>query len=891
MSGQDDELLQEFLVESYENLDRLDGEFVALEDEPGSKEILSSIFRTIHTIKGTCGFLGFSHLGGVTHVGENLLSDLREGLLSYTDEIADGLLRLVDAVREMLAHIEANGAEKEDEYPDLVALLKALQENPAHVAPELHKEAETQAEPGETIDNPQEEVEEAAPSTGEQTAPRSSIAASNIRIQVEQLDKLMNLAGELVLARNQILQMAVNSQNNTMSETAQRLNIITSELQEGIMKIRMQPIGTLWNKFPRVVRDLAKHCHKQIRLQMDGKNTELDKTILEAVKDPLTHLIRNAVDHGIELPDTREASGKPKEGTLLVRAFHESGQVNIEIIDDGAGINPGKIKNKAIHNGLISQDQAASMTDRQALHLIFHAGLSTAEKVTDVSGRGVGMDVVKTNIERIGGTIEVASELGLGTTIRIRIPLTLAIIPALIVTSAGDRYAIPQVSLVELVRLDGEEAVRGIENLHGSPVYRLRGELLPLVFLDEELGMQVEAANDSLRNIVVVRADDRQFGLVVDDVNDTEEIVVKPLDKQIKDVTVYAGTTILGDGKVALIVDVMGLAERASVITEERHDTGLGVDLENGQLSDEAETYLIFSVCEDHSVAVPLSDVSRLEEFDSTSIEHMREFEVVQYRGEIMPLVRVSSILGLPEDEMDMVQVIVHVLDGQSVGLIVQSITDITEVQDPITRTFGEGTLSKAIVIDDRVTELLDVATIVQRVVSSYGAQKKKVIDTEHEVNDDDISQQFCTFYVGDLFFGVDVMHVQEVLRYQKMTQVPLTSDIVHGLINLRGQTVTALDIRSRLHLPARPAITDESDESQLPMNVVLRSADGVVSVLVDRIGDVLKVDSAQRGKMPATVESHIREVIKDVYKLPNALLLALDIEQLVAVDNHAMAA
>lgn len=352
-----------------------------------------------------------------------------------------------------------------------------------------------------------------------------ALSSGNIRVDVGQLDKLMNLVQELVLARNQILQFSTSQKDSAFLNTTQRLNLITTELQEGVMKARMQPIDNVWNKFPRVVRDLTIACGKQVSVEMEGKDTELDKTIIEAIKDPLTHLIRNSIDHGIETPKERVAAGKPTEGRLFLRAFHEGGQVNIEISDDGAGINVDRVKRKAVERGLITPEQASRMSEREAVNLIFLPGFSTAEKVTNVSGRGVGMDVVKTNIEKTGGMVDVQNAQGQGTTIRINIPLTLAIIPALIVTSGGDRYAIPQISLLKLVRLEGDEATKGIEMIHGAPVYRLRGRLLPLVYLNKELG--TAAAEDGstpkndVSNIVVLQADGNQFGLIVDEVNDT----------------------------------------------------------------------------------------------------------------------------------------------------------------------------------------------------------------------------------------------------------------------------------------------------------------------------------------------------------------------------------
>ncbi|MGA2985294.1 MAG: chemotaxis protein CheW [Terriglobia bacterium] len=931
--GDMDDIVREFLVESNENLDQLDRDLVTLEKDPTARDILASIFRTIHTIKGTTGFLGFSRLESVAHVGENLLSNLRDGRLLLDAEITSALLAMVDAVRQMLVNIENTGQDGQGDYTHLIELLTRLQGGekkkkepaPAMAAPpppptvprsslsgpppapsnstETNGKSEVPSAVGLPLGemliqagraNP-EEVNEAlklqqngddrrlgeilvdkgaTPPAAVQEALQvqtearaSALSDSNIRVDVSLLDKLMNLVGELVLARNQILQFSSSQQDTTFLNTTQRLNLITTELQEGVMKTRMQPIGNIWSKFPRVVRDLAASCGKQIRLEMEGKETELDKTLIEAIKDPLTHVVRNAVDHGVEIPEKRAAAGKPAEGRLFLRAFHEGGQVNIEISDDGAGIDLERVKQKALAKSLITPDQASRMNDRELSNLIFLPGLSTAEKVTNVSGRGVGMDVVKTNIEKIGGTVDIQSRLGNGTTLKIKIPLTLAIIPALIVTSGGDRYAIPQVSLLELVRLEGEQARKGIEMIHGAPVYRLRGKLLPLAYLNQQLcveksgdgsnrptregqvthspaGAETDnrdfasarskhqlcksmlrdfldgrgtitaaqassykdcplgkwlyssgleefggvpevqrldnlhqrlhevvceiiasmAPGDTVRSekelarveslsgqivsllpfleqqtaagsatkIVVLQADDHHFGLVVDEINDTEEIVVKPLGKQLKGIATFAGATIMGDGQVALILDVLGLAQRANVVSEVR-DRGVGEKAaETGAHLDDGESLLLLRGPDDGRMAMPLSLVARLEEFTRSSLETAEGRDVVQYRGQILPLIHLSSALperreqarrsdsSEPEAENEKIQVVVYSNQGRSVGLVVDRILDITHERVKIQmHAARQGTLG-SMVVQGRVTELLDLKGIIQTADPSF---------------------------------------------------------------------------------------------------------------------------------------------------------------------------
>jgi two-component system chemotaxis sensor kinase CheA len=488
----------------------------------------------------------------------------------------------------------------------------------------------------------------------------------------------------------------------------------------------MQPIGNVWNKLPRVVRDLALSCGNQVDLVMEGQETELDKTIIEAIKDPLTHLVRNAVDHGIEPVERRVAAGKPETGRLVLRAYHEGGQVNIEIADDGAGIDPTKLKAKALEKGLITAQQAGNMSEREALQLIFNPGFSTAAKVTNVSGRGVGMDVVRTNIERIGGTVDVHTELGEGTTFKVKIPLTLAIIPALVVTSQGDRFAIPQLNLLELVRLEGEQATNGIELLHGAPVYRLRGRLLPIVRLDDELDHTRRVASGAghdedgreVINIVVLQADGHQFGLVVDDITDTQEIVVKPLGGHLKDATLFAGAAIMGDGRIALILDVLGIAQRAKVVSQARErSTALSEQDVVSAADSDRQTLLLVGVG-DRRAAVALSEVSRLETFDASTLEWAGGHEVVQYRDEILPLVRLGDAIGVYGTNASdgPLEVVVHQVGGRPVGIVVDSILDIIEQQLHLDDGDGRPGLLGSAVIQDRVTDVLDVAAIVANV-------------------------------------------------------------------------------------------------------------------------------------------------------------------------------
>ncbi|HXP08077.1 MAG TPA: chemotaxis protein CheA, partial [Acidobacteriaceae bacterium] len=565
ISTEDQETIREFLVESHENLTRLDQDLVELEKHPGDANLLGSIFRTIHTIKGACGFLAFSVLEAITHQAETLLSQLRDGQRELTPALVSLILETVDATRKVLAQIEVSGREGSELFEDLTERLRVAAQLRAHPANEPRTDqppaAAIAVPAAEVVSNPspsrvpEDGHPEEEPGVRTETASddrrkdgrreedgaRPSAAVdSNIRVGVGLLDKLMDLVGELVLTRNQILQFNVEREDAALNATSQRLNLITTELQEGVMKTRMQPIGVVWNKLPRVVRDMSITLGKQIKLQMDGAETELDRTIIEAIKDPLMHVIRNSCDHGIETPEVRMRAGKAPQGVLTLRAYHEGGQVNIEISDDGAGIDVTRLKRKALDNGLLRPEQVEKLNDREALTLIFLPGFSTARTVTNFSGRGVGMDVVKSHIEKIGGVVDVFSRLGEGATVKIRIPLTLAIIPGLVITSGGERFVIPQVSLLELIRLEADQSGKHIEYVHGTPVYRRRGSLLPIAYLNQVLGLKAADQGEAV-SMVVLQAEDRQFGLVVDGINDTQEIVVKPLGKQLKGLTLYAG--------------------------------------------------------------------------------------------------------------------------------------------------------------------------------------------------------------------------------------------------------------------------------------------------------------------------------------------------------------
>ncbi len=792
-----EEFIQEFLEESDENLDQLDRDFVALESDPGDRDRLSSVFRTIHTIKGTSGFFGFSKLGSIAHAAENLLGRLRDGELRLDEEITSALLQAIDVIREILANIQRSGkeggnnhrnvsdqltrllAKPQDhrdvatrglvkpapatatELPDSLDALETDEPTSAAEATRLSTNATTSeavpaiSEPEDVsaetraLETPVAEPTVAKPRAAEspavaklqtatgkatdlqvpppgsqQTSDSPTTSASgglsegSIRVDVGLLNKLMNTVGELVLARNQLLQFTRNNDDRPFLNVTQRLNLIATELQEGVMKTRMQPISNVWGKFPRVVRDLAVACGKEIQLEMEGAETELDRSLVEAIRDPLTHLVRNAVDHGIELPAERERRGKPRVGHLLLRAFHEGGRVNIEITDDGGGIDTDRLKQKALDQNLITREQAAALSDQGLVNLIFAPGFTTAAAVTDISGRGVGMDVVKTNIEKIGGTIEIQNRPGRGMAIQVKIPLTLAIIPALIVTSGGDRYAIPQVSLQELLSFSRARAEQAVEMIYDAPVLRLRGRLLPLVFFNRVLqndNPKPTKARDTL-HVVVLNSEKHQFGLVVDEINNTEEIVVKPLHEALSSVDIFSGATILGDGQVALILDVGGVTRRVGLLAREQEQPPPETEANSANSAEEPEglKLLLCDLGGGKMAALPLNQITRLEEFSRSLIEQAAGADVVQYRGEILPLRRLPGGVQQLSDESDSIQVVVSSHGGRTVGFVVDKILDVIPQPEQIRKEGRRDGVIGSVVIDQRVTDILDVPSMMQ---------------------------------------------------------------------------------------------------------------------------------------------------------------------------------
>ena len=688
-----DELTKEFIAESHDGLERMELCLTELEKHPGNGELVSEIFRTVHTIKGTTGFLGFTRLQALAHAGESLLGALRDGKIDVTTELIEGLLHLMDGLRQILRLIEATGIEgalSTDDDQELIGLLTRLRsggaESLAARAP-ASRERDGSTNSGQSVGNPASWAG-SAPLADQRT----------LRIDVDVLNRMMNLVGELVLTRNQIVQSVPGAEGFT--ELARRLDGVTSELRESVMQARLQPVGHLFGKFPRMVRDLARTCERQVRIEFEGQETGLDKSLLEAIRDPLTHAVRNSVGHGIEPAEVRMKAGKPAEGVVRLRAYHEGGSVAIEVTDDGAGIPAAAILKKAIERGLMTPELAAQMTEREALQLIFVAGISLSPTVTHISGRGVGMDVVRANVEKVGGSVQVESRVGVGTTVRLLVPLTLAIVPALVVRSGEQSFALPQSSVVELVYVARRESELAVERVGSAELYRLREGLLPLVWLDRLLGLERCAAAEARGfYIAVIESEGRRFGLVVDDLKAPEEIVVKPLSAVLRDIGLFSGATVLGNGTLAMILDVAAAGARAGVSTtseagqakacDSQAATPACAEVEHAQVDMES-SMVIYETWKRGSeqdgrrarMAMPLNAVERIERVPLNTIEFAGGGAVLQYEGELLALEDDGEILLETGPANGMATVLICRRPGpepaRRVGVVVRSVLDVS---------------------------------------------------------------------------------------------------------------------------------------------------------------------------------------------------------------------
>ena len=724
MCGPMEDLLKEFLSETNESLDVVDNELVRFEQEPNNAEILGRIFRLVHTIKGTCGFIGLPRLEALAHAAETVMGKFRDGAPVTADAVSLVLVT-IDRLKSILAELEATSAEPTGTDGDLIVQLEQMALD--DFAPQPAKEEitigtlspqvlERPLRPGEVSLDDLERAFRDTPGPEERQMQkrgddrrigerRDTNTNQTLRVSVDTVERLMTMVSELVLTRNQLLEIVRRHSESEFKAPLQRLSNVTAELQEGVMKTRMQPIGNAWAKLPRIVRDLGNELGKEIELEMHGAETELDRQVLDIIRDPLTHMVRNSADHGLETAEERRAAGKPAKGTIRLSAYQESGQIVIEIADDGRGLNLAKIHRRAIEVGLIGEEDRPA--DTQLYKLIFAPGFSTAEKVTSVSGRGVGMDVVKSNIDQIGGTIDLKSVQGRGSTFSIRIPLTLAIVPALIVASGGERFAVPQVAVVELVHRGSHANL--VEEINGALVLRLRETLLPLLSLSQLLKLPTppDAGSDSF--VVVMQVGQSMFGIVVDDVLHTEEIVVKPVSSSLRGIKVLGGNTILGDGSVILILDPNGIAQSIGATREEaKIESFVEKDAANEEDALKTMSLLLFRSGSGSCKAVPLSLVTRLEEIDVKQVEYSSGRPMVQYRGGLMPLIPAGDDAVLARQGKQ--PLLVFSEGSRSVGLIVDQIVDIVEDRLEIKVASDVPGVIGSAVVNGQAAEIIDVA-------------------------------------------------------------------------------------------------------------------------------------------------------------------------------------
>lgn len=938
--------LSEFYAEADEIIQRVNSHLSLVENEGLTDDAIDSLYRDIHTLKGSAQLFGFKNIGMVAHAVEASLEPIRKKKITFSPLLLDYVFKCLDFMDRILKSpnldlednptirlevqtlvpklisvstglfygthnlnnegppiaennlklIHAFDSEKTKKNTELnsnndtelnqivpptisspskvsapapmptptpaVSPIKAETQTQVHVTNQpptepvklkneseknqIHIHKDTQATLNQTSENKVKSMptEIKMSSSNNATAVKhdptphhpegaesNTGESSTIRVQVGLLDKLMNLVGEMVLVRNQVLQFSLNSDDYEFLNLSQRLDLVTSELQEDVMKTRMQPIGSILTKFQRVVRDLSRDLGKQIELIIKGAETEIDKSLLEAIKDPLTHIIRNSCDHGLELPDERRKNGKDETGHILIRSFHEGGQVVIEIKDDGRGLNNARILNKAIEKKIISPERAQQLTEREISYLIFAPGFSTADTVSAISGRGVGMDVVRTNIEKVGGIVDLASELGKGTTLRLRIPLTLAIVPAMIVKSGSELFAIPQVKLQELVRIDMDDSGPKVELLQGQPVYRLRGHLLPLVFMDQVLGLRTtdyDASKKKIFNVVVLTGDGEPFGLVVDEIRDTADIVVKPLSPFLKKINVYSGATIMGDGTVSLIVDVMGIGERANVInqgTKKQDLDGLGGSASK-KVGLETQELLFFELNAPGKFCLPLVLVQRLEEFKVEDIETSGKERIVKYRDSILPLINLNSFLKYENKDnakpkADKISVVVVSKRRRFFGIEVNQILDVLDVNNNVEAPLKESVgILGSIIVGEQIATVIDVLAIIEEILGHPDEQLNK--KTQKALTAKRPDRPIKVLYAEDtIFFVRQVTRILENAGYE----VVHAADGELALKTLKASPPGTFDlILSDIEMPNlngfgfAKAVRKEAQYSKIPM-------------------------------------------------------------------------
>ena len=728
-----DEILAEFILEAREIIDRLDVDFVRLEETPSDQALIGNIFRGLHTLKGSSGFFSLKRLEKLSHAGESLLGKIRAGQAELDFDKSTRLLEMNDILRLIIEGIEANHVEPVGDDQELIAVLLGLSQGEKKETPESTPAAVMEVISEELVqEDPRESIE--PPDVPLANTPGQEVVVP-VKVNPEVLDKLMNIASEMVLARNRLLPFSQQSSDKLFTSAVRSIDLLTLELQERMMKMRMQPIFHIWDKFPRLVRDVSAECGKKVRLLQEGAETELDRILLDSIRDPLIHLIRNSIDHSIESTEVRLEKGKSEVAFLVLRAAHQNGTVIVEVIDDGAGIDYERVRQRAISRGLISVEKAHALNHKELIDLIFLPGFSTRDTITNLSGRGVGMDVVKNNIENIGGSIEITSVPNEGTHVKLKIPLTLAILPTLFVRCAEEIFLIPQNRILELVRFAPNQPNNGIEDFYGTPTFRLRDKLIPLLFLNEQLSLPASPLGPKQKLfIAVLNFNGTLFGLVVEEVLNIQDIVIKPLGELLRDMSNFAGATIMGNGEVALILDIDGIARKSGLVERLQANPIRQEELYVAPV-EEMISVLLFEIPGLHKIALPLEAIDHIIKLDPAQIQQNGSREVVYFNEQLMDLVRLDHYVSGGSKDSHLHQLSVPVLTchyrDRLYGLVVKQVTDIIEVPAKLHElSTPQRGLNGCIIYNDQVINVLDLEEVlVMHNIQEESGDYPKVID------------------------------------------------------------------------------------------------------------------------------------------------------------------
>ena len=920
------EMIAEFLVDCSENLEEFENNLLELEKSPNAPAIVDSMFRQIHSIKGASGFLSFGKLESLTHKAESVLDLLRQSKGSIDQSLISTFLSVCDAMKSMFGIIQERGNDGDQQYPDLISSLLSYESSfktgtPVPVATEtqsvteeaapeldalqiemlkslgMYTEPEVQATSVET----KEAVPELAAIDSVEVKPQAASALAGspvqkketIRVEVDTLDKLMNLAGELVLVRNQLLELAKTNNSQAFDQSFTNLDMVTGEIQRSLMVTRMQPISTVWSKMPRIVRDLAAQLGRDIQLLMQGEGTELDKTIIEAISDPMTHIIRNCCDHGIEDPADREAAGKSKRGTIKLIAEHRGNWIHVDVIDDGKGISRAVLRKKALEKGLHTQEELDAMDDQAILNIIFHAGFSTKDQASTISGRGVGMDVIRSNINKINGTVELQSIEGKGTHLKMKLPLTLAILPAVIVLVNANKYAIPQ-NTVQEVAIATRDSIEHLDNIGGQKFTRLRGKILPLVFARDFLEESHSASNSvneaESMNYVVINADGYTYGLVIDKVLDIIEIVVKPLDSG-NDFRYYAGATIMGDGKVALILDANKIAE-SSNLDKRTAEEGLQEVI---QASNKASNLtLLFKLKNDKNYLIPLSKTSRIEEIHKSDIEHRQIGTFAKFKGKVIRIIDLMSLLKLkakPEldwlDKEESIKTLYFEFFGHGIAMDVGFNHLLLQENFDVEVTHSSEFIAGTALIDNEVFEVLDLEDYLGQMLGNVTESEASVNnqakqDATSIESSSDQTTSVISFQLGTLHFGLDLNSVSEIMATEEVTPTPGGRVSIDGLLNLRGEIMISRSLKDILVLDAASQADYDSELSN-NRSLIVNDGHSKVCLRIGKVDEILNLHKEDFSVAPNNIPDNILSYLKGVYKLDGSMLLLLDEQKLIA--------